>query len=251
MLKPFSAGDGRDKGTNRNHHRQVVAAKIARPRCAAQIAAVIYGIDAADDDGRGIAASGALMSERGQEGGEDASEEKSPARILWLSAGMLSMSLGVVGIVLPLLPTTPFMILAAWCFARSSPRLREKLVNSRMFGPSLQHWQRERAIARRAKISASVLMSALILLSIVMGFSIWVVVLQLLAAVGVLMFIWSRPDAGPRIECHHRTGLPSCPASIPNASSPIFARWRPSAPTRPACIGRRCRIRTSRRGSGS
>jgi uncharacterized protein len=140
------------------------------------------------------------MSEGRQESGEDASWAKSPARIVWLAAGGLSMALGVVGLVLPLLPTTPFVILAAWCFARSSPRLRATLVNSRMFGPSLQDWQRERAIARRAKISASVLMSALILLSIAMGFSIWVVVLQLFAAAGVLLFIWSRPDPSPRTE---------------------------------------------------
>jgi uncharacterized protein len=147
-----------------------------------------------------IEASGARMREGEQEGGDGASRAKSPARIVWLAAGGLSMSLGVVGLVLPLLPTTPFVILAAWCFARSSPRLRAKLVNSRMFGPSLQDWQRERAIARRAKISASVLMSALILLSIAMGFSIWVVVLQLFAAAGVLLFIWSRPDPSPRTE---------------------------------------------------
>ena len=140
------------------------------------------------------------MCERLHEGGEDASRAKSPARVLWLATGMLSMSLGAVGLVLPLLPTTPFVILAAWCFARSSPRLREKLVGSRMFGPSLQDWQRERAIARPAKISASALMSVLILLSIAMGFSIWVVVLQLLAAVGVLLFIWSRPDPTARTE---------------------------------------------------
>ena len=140
------------------------------------------------------------MDERGQEEGGEPSPAKSPARILWLAAGGLSLSLGVAGVVLPLLPTTPFVILAAWCFARSSPRLREKLVNSRMFGPSLQDWQRERAIARRAKISASVVMLALILLSIAMGFSFWVVLLQLLAAAGVLLFIWSRPDASPRID---------------------------------------------------
>jgi uncharacterized membrane protein YbaN (DUF454 family) len=147
-----------------------------------------------------IEASGARMREGEQEGGDHASRAKSPARIVWLAAGGLSMALGVVGLALPLLPTTPFVILAAWCFARSSPRLRAKLVNSRMFGPSLQDWQRERAIARRAKISASVLMSALILLSIAMGFSIWVVVLQLFAAAGVLLFIWSRPDPSPRTD---------------------------------------------------
>lgn len=116
-------------------------------------------------------------------------------RIVWIGGGALSVGIGVAGLVLPLVPTTPFVILAAWCFARSSPELRQKLANSRRLGPLLRDWERERAIARGAKISASVLMALLILLSIALQFSTWIVVVQALAAVGVLLFLWTRPHA--------------------------------------------------------
>jgi uncharacterized protein len=120
---------------------------------------------------------------------------RSPLRIVWIAGGTLSVGLGAAGLVLPLLPTTPFVILAAWCFARSSPELREKLVNSRMLGPSLRAWERERAIARRAKVSASLLLVLLVALSVALQFPAWLVALQALAAVGVMLFLWTRPDA--------------------------------------------------------
>lgn len=124
-------------------------------------------------------------------------EPKSPLRVVWIAAGTVSVGLGVAGIVLPLLPTTPFVILAAWCFARSSPRLRQKLVDSSLLGPSLRNWERERAIARRAKVMASVVMALLLALSVALRFPLWIVALQALAAVGVMVFLWTRPDPRP------------------------------------------------------
>jgi uncharacterized protein len=123
------------------------------------------------------------------------SDVKSALRIVWIATGTLSVGFAIAGLVLPLVPTTPFVILAAWCFARSSPRLREKLVNNRMLGPSVRDWERDRAIATQAKISASVLLALLILLSIALQFPAWIVALQALAAVGVMLFLWTRPDA--------------------------------------------------------
>jgi uncharacterized membrane protein YbaN (DUF454 family) len=120
---------------------------------------------------------------------------KSPFRMIWIAGGTLSVGLGVAGLVLPLVPTTPFVILAAWCFARSSPELRDRLANSRMLGPSLRDWERGRAIARRAKVSASVLLVFLVLLSVALQVPTWIVVLQGLAAIGVSLFLWTRPDA--------------------------------------------------------
>jgi uncharacterized protein len=119
---------------------------------------------------------------------------KSPLQMVWIACGTLSVGIGIAGLVLPLVPTTPFVILAAWCFARSSPELRERLVNSRVLGPLLRDWERERAIPRRAKVSASVLLGSLVVLSVVLQFPAWVVALQALAAVGVLIFLWTRPD---------------------------------------------------------
>jgi uncharacterized protein len=76
-------------------------------------------------------------------------------RWLWMSAGVAFVALAFVGVVLPLMPTTIFLILAAACFARSSPRLEAWLLNHPRFGPTLRAWRAERAIGRRAKALAS------------------------------------------------------------------------------------------------
>ncbi len=77
-------------------------------------------------------------------------------RRLYLGLGYASLALGVIGIFLPLLPTTPFVLLAAWCFARSNPALAERLYGHPRFGPLLTTWRDQRAIPLRAKIYALV-----------------------------------------------------------------------------------------------
>ena len=76
------------------------------------------------------------------------------ARYGWLALGFLFVALGVIGALLPLMPTTIFLILAAGCFARSSPRLEAWLLDHPRFGPTLCAWRRDRAIPRRAKAMA-------------------------------------------------------------------------------------------------
>lgn len=75
-------------------------------------------------------------------------------RWLLLLAGMLAMLLGIVGIFLPIMPTVPFVILAAACWGRGSPRFREWLLNHRYFGQMIRDWEEKRAIPRRAKYMA-------------------------------------------------------------------------------------------------
>ncbi|CAN5389027.1 YbaN family protein [soil metagenome] len=75
-------------------------------------------------------------------------------RVAWLAAGLLCVALGVVGAFLPLMPTPIFMILAAGCFARSSPRLEAWLLDHPRFGPTLRAWRAEGAIGRGAKAMA-------------------------------------------------------------------------------------------------
>lgn len=75
-------------------------------------------------------------------------------RPLWLALGCLMVVLGIFGALLPLMPTTIFLILAAGCFARSSPRLEAALLRHPRFGPSVLAWRREGAIPRRAKLLA-------------------------------------------------------------------------------------------------
>ena len=81
-------------------------------------------------------------------------------RIVWLFLGLTALMLAGAGVVLPLLPATPFVILAAFCFARSSPALHDRLHASRTFGKAIRDWRTHRAISRKGK-TASVLAMAL------------------------------------------------------------------------------------------
>ena len=71
-------------------------------------------------------------------------------RSLYLIGGFAAVALGIAGILLPLLPTVPFMILAAFCFARSSPRFEARLIEHPVFGPHIIRWRTNGAISRRS-----------------------------------------------------------------------------------------------------
>lgn len=75
-------------------------------------------------------------------------------RLLLLAAGYLCLGLAVIGAVLPLMPTTIFLILAAWCFGRASPALRARLHADPRFGPTLRAWEENGTISPRAKRAA-------------------------------------------------------------------------------------------------
>jgi uncharacterized membrane protein YbaN (DUF454 family) len=75
-------------------------------------------------------------------------------RFLYLCLGFASVGLGIVGIFLPLLPTVPFMLLAAFCFARSSPRLEARILDHPRFGPHIEAWRERGAIGPAGKRAA-------------------------------------------------------------------------------------------------
>lgn len=85
-------------------------------------------------------------------------------RALYLTAAALFVGLATAGVFLPLLPTTPFLLLASWCLVRSSPRLHARLLTSPLFGPMILDWERHRGVRLHVKLSA------LAVLALVVGY---------------------------------------------------------------------------------
>lgn len=108
--------------------------------------------------------------------------------LLWL-AGSVSLALGLVGVVLPGLPTTPFVLLAAACYAKASPRLHGWLLNHRFMGPMVRDWEQHRSLTRRTKTVAQVSMVAMVGLSAwgLRGQPIVLAIVLVAAAIGVLV----------------------------------------------------------------
>jgi len=112
----------------------------------------------------------------------------------YLLLAWVCLALGVIGIVVPGLPTTPFILLAGWAAARGSTRLHAWLHGHYLFGPMLRDWEREGAVSRRAKWTASV---AILLCA---GLMFWVAEAAWAAAIGtgvmavVAVWLWRRPE---------------------------------------------------------
>lgn len=107
--------------------------------------------------------------------------------------GWLAVVLATLGVVLPLLPTTPFLLLAAWCFARSSPRFHYWLLHRSVFGRYLRHWQRHRAMPPGAKGRAILFILATFAFSLWMVKILWIRVLLLAILAGLLVFMIRLP----------------------------------------------------------
>ena len=118
------------------------------------------------------------------------------ARFLYVALGWCALGVGLVGVVVPLLPTTPFILLAALFFSKGSPELHEWLQNTRLAGRIIRDWEAHGVIRLRAKVVATFMMVGLISYPLI--FKEMPIVLKLVAActmVGVLSFIWTRPSS--------------------------------------------------------
>lgn len=115
-------------------------------------------------------------------------------RVLWLAAGLLALAAGIAGIVLPLVPTTVFLLVAAFAFARSSPRLHGWLLAHPRLGRPLRDWQAHRCIRPRAKALAVVAMTATILGSWLAGLGVGLLAAQAAILTVVAAFLLSRPS---------------------------------------------------------
>lgn len=110
----------------------------------------------------------------------------------------MSVGLGVLGIVFPLFPTTPFLLVALWAFSRSSPELAERLRNNRHFGELIRNWQDGGVIPVKGKAIALAMMgSMLIYAAIWTPLPAWAVALVALVLVAVAGYIVTRPSLPP------------------------------------------------------
>lgn len=122
-------------------------------------------------------------------------------RLLWVAFGWGCVGLAVLGAVLPVLPTTPFLLLAAWAFHRGSPRWARWLEAHRLFGPLLRDWREHRVIPRHAKVAAVSMMAAslayLALWSTVSAAAVAVIAAVMLGSAAWMVWCPSaRPDPG-------------------------------------------------------
>ena len=121
--------------------------------------------------------------------------QTAPLRLVWFLLGWIMVGLGVIGALLPVMPTTVFLICAAWCFGRSSPRLERWMLNHPRFGAPLRAWRERGAVPRRAKYAATAGMT------FGYAFFLWsaaprpaVALLVLLPVVASALYLLTRPD---------------------------------------------------------
>lgn len=113
-------------------------------------------------------------------------------------AGTVALLLGIVGIFLPLLPTTPFLLLASACYMRGSDRMYQWLMSQRHLGPYLRSYQQGRGIPMRAKITALALMWTSLTVSMWFVPLPWVRALLLVPGIAVTIYLLRIRTLDPR-----------------------------------------------------
>ena len=121
----------------------------------------------------------------------------------WFTLGALAFMLGAVGVILPVLPTTPFVILAAFAFRKSSPRLRAWLMRSRLFGQMILDWETHGAIPLRVKWTACTMMGAVFLISLYARAPASVLIAQAIGMGLGAAFVVTRPS-GPKMPIQNK-----------------------------------------------
>ena len=115
-------------------------------------------------------------------------------RWLWWLLAYASLALGVIGIVVPGLPTVPFVLLSAFAAARGSQRLPARLLADRRFGPMIRDWQAQGAVGRRAKWLATTMMSACAVVMFLTAPKVWMAATGTGIMVVVAAWLWLRPE---------------------------------------------------------
>ena len=124
----------------------------------------------------------------------DGGHRNSRFRWAWWLLAYASLGLGLVGIVIPGLPTVPFVLLAAFAAARGSARLHRRLLAHPQFGPMVRDWQLQGAVSRRAKWLATLMMSACAAIMFLVAPKAWMAVSGSTIMALVALWLWRRPE---------------------------------------------------------
>lgn len=120
---------------------------------------------------------------------------KTIARHVLIILGWISILLGLIGAFLPIMPTVPFLILAAFFFSKSSDRLHKWLLDRPKIGPALKDWETNRIIRKPAKILATIFLLGSIAVGLIFfPWPPWFQIAYPIVVVTVLSFIWTRPS---------------------------------------------------------
>ena len=118
-------------------------------------------------------------------------------RTILISLGWLCVGLGFVGVFVPGIPTTIFLIIALWAFTKSSEKLRHWLLNHKRFGPILNNWQQHKVVPRRAKILMVILMSLAVVLFHYSLQNLYLTIGLIIILVSVAIYVISLPSKTP------------------------------------------------------
>ncbi|MCW8883912.1 MAG: YbaN family protein [Motiliproteus sp.] len=116
-------------------------------------------------------------------------------RPFYMTLGVISLLLGLIGVVLPLLPTTPFVLLAAYCFSKSSQRFYHMLISNKLFGPIIRDWERDGVIPLKVKMVSTTMMVLMISYPVLFKDLAWWIDAIMIGTASIgLVYVWSRPS---------------------------------------------------------
>jgi len=127
-------------------------------------------------------------------------------RVLWLALGFLCVTIGAAGLILPLLPGVPFLIIALWAFSKSSERFHHWLYTHEVFGPPLRAWNSYRVISPKAKLAAATGMTVALVTLIATGAALTTIIIVATVLAGCAAYVLSRPNSPPRTATGHTSG---------------------------------------------
>jgi uncharacterized protein len=119
-------------------------------------------------------------------------------RWLYLALAWICLALGVIGVVLPVLPTTPFILAAAWAAARGSTRLHEWMRNHKRFGAAIRDWEETGSVSRKAKWWATSMMTLSCVTFFLTAPKLWMAFTGTGILASVATWLWFRPEPGKR-----------------------------------------------------